>query len=449
MSAPYTELAKPVSEFSLMCRGCLADSGEMKNIIEWGFVEEFCKYTDVEVSNLDGLSQLLCNTCEETLASCKRFREQCQRSNVLLKNKLQSEEASQEPVQHGNVTKVNTAVCVKYNKKLVFMITAPNIEAKVYLDCPYCREKFQKKKDLFYHLLKTHHVDKKMFIDLQYYCSYPNCHYHVSNETKYFTERKYLNQHYNKVHRSKDIKCEKCNQSFINTAKFYKHLNTCNIVYSCQICDKYYKAHEQLIVHLMRRHPDVHKQYKESRALKRKINSNFENKKQKTDDQKLNELFCDSPKRTSATQTSTLEDSLKNDVIFWKNDNYDTKKDEISTQTVFEDLLSLKSVTSEDDSIFFSETVSLSDIHTQTLPVDFGRSHKETITDSSYLDLTIKETQTCCCLDSPKLFKLCDAMSKSTETQTAERLMVKSDVLLSCSTETQTYFDGDFDKNSL
>ncbi|XP_013194573.2 uncharacterized protein LOC106138083 [Amyelois transitella] len=451
MSAPFTELPNPISEYSLMCRGCLADSGEMKNIVEWGLVDEFYKCTDIEVSNLDGLSQLLCVSCEETLTSCMRFRERCQRTDIALKNKLQNEEESAKEAVQQEKEMENTAVCVQHDKKLVFMITAPDMDAKIYLNCPYdCREKFQKKKDLFYHLLKTHQVDKKCYIDLQYYCSHPNCHYHVSKEKKYFTGRKYLNQHYNKVHKSKDIKCEKCNSSFINTANFYKHLETCNVVYSCQICNKYYKVHEQLIVHLMRRHPDVHKQYKESRALKRKLDSNFENKKkQKTEAEKLNEYLCDSPKRSSATQTSKLEDNLKNDVCFWKNDNYETKTDEISTQTVFEDLLSLKSVTSEDDSIFFSETVSLSDIQTQTLPIDFGRSNKETLTEIKYPDFTIKETQTCCCLDSPKLLNMGDGVSKSTETQTADKMIVKSDVLLSCSTETQTYFDGDFDKNSL
>lgn len=49
MTAPYTELEKPLDEYSMLCRGCLAESGEMKNIVEWGLAEDFCKITKIQV----------------------------------------------------------------------------------------------------------------------------------------------------------------------------------------------------------------------------------------------------------------------------------------------------------------------------------------------------------------------------------------------------------------
>lgn len=49
MSAPFKELATPLNEYNMVCRGCLAASGEMKNMFEWGLHKEFAKYTDVQV----------------------------------------------------------------------------------------------------------------------------------------------------------------------------------------------------------------------------------------------------------------------------------------------------------------------------------------------------------------------------------------------------------------
>lgn len=37
-------------EYSDMCRGCLAHSGEMKNMYEWGLAEDFANFTHVKVS---------------------------------------------------------------------------------------------------------------------------------------------------------------------------------------------------------------------------------------------------------------------------------------------------------------------------------------------------------------------------------------------------------------
>lgn len=342
------------------------------------------------------------------------------------------------------------------------MITAPDMQAKICLPCPYdgCKGNFTKKSDLFFHLLKIHQVDKKIFIDLQYYCTEQDCAYALnSGKNKYFTGRKFLNQHYNKAHKTIIFQCDVCLLDFSTSGQYYRHLETCSTKFSCEICDKKYNTHESLLVHLKRRHVEYHKQYlKERKSVKRKSKLDLESKKAKTEFEKLSDYMCDSPKRSFATQTLKPEDNIRNDVTLpsWKCDS-EAKTDEISTQTVFEDLLSLKSQTSEDESIFFSENVSLSDIQTQTFPVEFGlsRSNKETITSETQSpDLSIKETQTCYCLyDSPRSFKLFDSVVSSPNinfTSTETQTVVKSDVLLSFhSTETQTCFDDSLSKDSL
>lgn len=372
--------------------------------------------------------------------------------------------------QNDSSSQENHISCLLYDKKLVLMIVAPNITSKIHLSCPYCQENYIKQRDLFAHLVRSHQINGEDFkIELQYYCSIINCPYHVnSGKNKYFQSRKYLNQHHIKVHMDKTYHCKECALTFPTESLLKLHLKTCNITFICEVCNNKYRDNEKLLVHLMRKHPDIHKRYKEKKKnLKRKAKVETETKRTKVDE-KL-DFICDSPKRSFATQTLSPEDTVKNDVTLpsWQSapkistykqtDIYETKTDEISTQTVFEDLLSLKSQNSEDESsIFFSETVSLSDIQTQTFPLEFGlsRSNKETITSETQSpDLSIKETQTCFCLyDSPKInLRLFDSVSSSpssinltsSETQTSEfKSNVKSDVMLSFnSAQTQTSFE--------
>lgn len=52
MTAPYVELDTPLSDDAVVCRGCLADSGDMKDIREWNLVEDFRKYAGVQVGSV-------------------------------------------------------------------------------------------------------------------------------------------------------------------------------------------------------------------------------------------------------------------------------------------------------------------------------------------------------------------------------------------------------------
>ncbi|CAG4980550.1 unnamed protein product [Parnassius apollo] len=464
-----------LKELSSLCRGCLTDCGEMKNMVQHGLIEDFYKFSDIQVNEMDRLSDLLCVTCEDVLMECRRFRSQCQQSDIILRSNMKNNSTILE--QKNNVNgksnesqndQMNNVLCTLYDKKLVVMITAPDMNSKIILHCPYqCSEGFLKKPELLNHLVKKHAVESDFLIELQYYCFIEECSYHLnSGKSKYFSGRKFLNQHYNKVHRSKAFSCAVCKFSFTTESAYARHLKTCNYTYECLVCNRVYTTNEKLLVHLMRHHPSYHKQYKnERKAEKRKLKMASEAKKVRVEFERS--YICDSPKRSFATQTLKAEENIKNDITLpsWieKSDGYETKTDEISTQTVFEDLLSLKSQASEDESIYFSENVSLSDIQTQTFPVEFGlsRSNKETITSETQSpDLSIKETQTCFCLyDSPKFnFKLFESVSSSpvmnltsTETQTADfGSNIDTDMLLGCNTaETQTSFEDYLNKEDL
>nr|XP_026483115.1 uncharacterized protein LOC113391380 [Vanessa tameamea] len=422
----------------------------MKNMIEFGLDEDFHKLTNIKINKADNLSKLICSECENVIMRCKNFQEQCSQSDFILNvvSKKQSLDSANDTKSFDDNPSRNTIKYFEHDKKLVLKVMAPDPDAKITYHCPQnCPERFKKKTDLLQHLIRRHEIETDYVIDVEYYCSFSSCQYHVESTTgKHFAGRKYLNQHVTKVHREKVV-CQNCLLNFPCGTEFNRHLKDCSLSHECKVCDREFKTNERLLVHLLRKHPTLHKKYKMERK-------NFKRKFQDIDIDKFREqenvpdYACDSPTRSFATQTLKLDDNIRNDVALPSWQPEPTRKDEISTQTVFEDLLSLKSQTSEDDSIFYSETVSLSDIQTQTLPLEFGlsRSNKETITSETQSpDLSIKETQTCFCLyDTLKPnFRCADLMSNTgsfctTETQT---LKLESDLLSFSSAETQTCFE--------
>ncbi|XP_023945540.1 uncharacterized protein LOC112051223 [Bicyclus anynana] len=435
------------TDLSLICRGCLATSGKMKNMVEWGLTDEFYRLTNIQVNTLDNPSLLLCLQCEDILYKSRSFKVMCQTSDQMLKNAIemkQSKESdwanikSNSSISHDNI--IHTELT---NDCITIKITAPNMDQKLHLPCHYCPHQCLKKTDLMSHITKVHSMSQLLTIVTKYYCHIQYCAYHInSDKEKHFNSRKHLNQHILKVHGEK-VNCLECNLSFHNDVSYKKHLKTCNITHICNVCGTQFNTNEKMLVHLMRKHPEHHRRYKDEKCRKRCSEKEIDSKrvkKEKTQDYDK-EYFCDSPKRSFATQT--LE-HIKNDVTL---SSWQTKKDEISTQTVFEDLLSLKSTMSEEETIF-SDSVSLSDIQTQTLPLEFGlsRSNKETITSETQSpDLSIKETQTCVCLyDSKPNFRCIDSVSSSPSTfsiLTSTETQTLDDFLSFSSAETQTCFD--------
>ncbi|XP_046976118.1 uncharacterized protein LOC124542216 [Vanessa cardui] len=433
-------------DLTLVCRGCLETTREMKNMIEFGLAEDFQKLTNIKINKTDGLSKLICTECENVILRCRIFQEQCSQSDFILNvvSKKQSLDSANDTKSFDDASQ-NTITYLMHDKKLVIKVMAPDPDVKITYQCPQsCSERFKKKTDLLQHLVRRHELSD-FAIDVEYYCSFTNCQYHVdATSGKHFTGRKYLNQHTSKVHGEK-VTCKSCSLNFSCGNEFDRHLKTCSVTHKCKVCEREFKTNERLLVHLLRKHPTLHRKYKmERKNCKRK----FQDVDCKVKEQEnVLEYVCDSPTRSFATQTLQLDENIRNDVTLpsWQQEG--RGRDEISTQTVFEDLLSLKSQTSEDESIFYSETVSLSDIQTQTLPLEFGlsRSNKQTITSETQSpDLSIKETQTCFCLyDSLKSnFKCGDLMATgsfcTTETQT---LALETDLLSFSSAETQTCFE--------
>lgn len=124
-----------------------------------------------------------------------------------------------------------------------------------------CTSTFQNNSTLNFHMTKHHRIhfdsaiDKRS--DVRYFCPQPNCKYHLlhggKNDTLFFASKKYLRQHYLKVHSAKDIGCGKCDKKFASKALLQQHERSCGLVFKCGVCDWAYSSRECLLTHCRRK----------------------------------------------------------------------------------------------------------------------------------------------------------------------------------------------------
>lgn len=122
-----------------------------------------------------------------------------------------------------------------------------------------CQSIFKTTSNLHLHLVKHHKVNVQQSIDtntvVQYYCPAANCKYNATEDaqTKYFKSKKYLRQHYMKVHAPKTVLCGKCTKSFASTTLLQQHEKCCGIKFQCADCDWSYSSRECLLTHCRRK----------------------------------------------------------------------------------------------------------------------------------------------------------------------------------------------------
>lgn len=109
------------------------------------------------------------------------------------------------------------------------------------------------------HLEKHHGIEVKRFIDkqceVQYFCPIPKCKYNVVENCsqQFFKSRRYLRQHYLKVHAVRNEKCKKCDRPFANVTLKMQHERTCGMLFKCMDCDWAYTTRECLLTHCRRK----------------------------------------------------------------------------------------------------------------------------------------------------------------------------------------------------
>lgn len=113
-------------------------------------------------------------------------------------------------------------------------------------------------------MLKHHNIDTRMSNSkrnvIRYFCPEENCKYNENMEpnARSFTSKKYLKQHYMKVHAKKDIPCSRCDRIFSSLAFKTAHELSCGQEFICTECKWTYKSKEALMTHCRRKkHPYV------------------------------------------------------------------------------------------------------------------------------------------------------------------------------------------------
>lgn len=111
-------------------------------------------------------------------------------------------------------------------------------------------------------MLKHHNIDTRETTSktVRFFCPEENCKYNenVQHNVRSFTSKKYLKQHYMKVHAKKNIPCSRCDKIFASLAFKSAHELSCGQEFICTECNWTYKSKEALMTHCRRKsHPYV------------------------------------------------------------------------------------------------------------------------------------------------------------------------------------------------
>lgn len=125
-----------------------------------------------------------------------------------------------------------------------------------------CSSTFQNNSTLQFHLRKHHRIDVVPTIDenvrVQYFCPAKNCKYNAKENggakaSMSFASKKYLKQHFLKVHAIKEFNCDKCDKKFACRTLCHQHEKTCGNIFKCDACGWTYKSRECLLTHCRRK----------------------------------------------------------------------------------------------------------------------------------------------------------------------------------------------------
>lgn len=124
--------------------------------------------------------------------------------------------------------------------------------------CPEvdCRAAFHNRSHYVMHMSKRHGVSvTKMRSASKYHCPEDGCLYHEDNtHGKYFSNFKYLKQHFQKIHLTKAHSCGRCKKAFITESKLVLHeQKSCGKVYMCHDCSWKFESREALLMHMKRK----------------------------------------------------------------------------------------------------------------------------------------------------------------------------------------------------
>lgn len=180
---------------------------------------------------------------------------------------------------------------------------------------------------LYLHMLKHHNVDTRESnskTKIRFFCPEKHCKYseNVQPNARSFTSKKYLKQHYMKVHAKKNIPCSRCDKIFSNQAFKTAHESSCGQNFVCTECNWTYKSKEALMTHCRRKnHPYLRPTGNEKEIIKPVVRNKFIAIAPKWSSSRANDksvggsALC---KKTQSTQTLPVDNTNdKNFLAHW------------------------------------------------------------------------------------------------------------------------------------
>lgn len=122
-----------------------------------------------------------------------------------------------------------------------------------------CSSTFSSVSNLNMHLEKHHGIQVSKLVDkqseVQYFCPVTKCKYNVlqNGSSQFFKLRKYVRQHFLKVHAVKNQQCSKCDKNFANQSLKSLHERSCGMLFKCMDCEWEYTTRECLLTHCRRK----------------------------------------------------------------------------------------------------------------------------------------------------------------------------------------------------
>lgn len=189
--------------------------------------------------------------------------------------------------------------------------------------CPEenCNSVFKKSPHLTMHLVKHHKIGKLGLLTNQcvsrFFCPVEGCIYNnkTAADCKSFSQNRLLKQHYMKVHGQKKYECVKCETKFSIQSIYKRHLNECGNMFYCEACGWQYNNKGSLVLHLSRKHPDLHLLYKQNKY--KLCNTSASKAPQTIDDSNSKKLPICRNANSSVPQTFNvvISDTGQNDIM--------------------------------------------------------------------------------------------------------------------------------------
>ncbi|KAF2883134.1 hypothetical protein ILUMI_23051 [Ignelater luminosus] len=251
---PPEELTTAV--FDKICRACLSlkDTAIIYEITHENIHlhEIFKNCASVQIEKDDNLPQAICKSCIQLLIQLYTFKQQCERSDLLLRTVLNKENSIKQEQNDGNadvfvnettrsnkkfVTKIRNPrpLCLRIQRNASYRRNVQQVQVKGKSDadkaknlsyfCKHCNETFNS-----FNQLKTHRQQVKHPRPRNYVC--PECYKPFSYS--------HLQQHMRTHTKEKPFACQVCQMQFSLKCNLRRHMmiHTGERPHTCEICGK-------------------------------------------------------------------------------------------------------------------------------------------------------------------------------------------------------------------